>query len=61
MPVFRIENEEGLWLTDMSLSTPTWQAGDAIYRGRDTLEVLEVRPGEEKTTLVVKGPVGMGD
>jgi hypothetical protein len=55
MPTYRIEDEQGQWLTDMALSQPSWQAGDAIYRGRDSLEVLEVRHGDEKTTLVVKG------
>ena len=35
MPVFRIENEQGQWLTDMALSMQSWKAGDCIYHGRD--------------------------
>ena len=55
MPVFRIENEQGQWLTDMALSMQSWKAGDCIYHGRDRVEVIEVRQSAEKTTLVVKG------
>ena len=55
MPTFRIENEQGQWLTDIALNEPSWKPGDAIYRGRDTLEVVDVRHDREKTTLVVKG------
>jgi hypothetical protein len=63
MPVFRIENEHGEWLTDMALSVPSWKPGDAIYRGPgDTLEVVDVRNDDEKrTTLVVKGQAVLGD
>jgi len=39
----------------MALSQPSWKARDAIYRGRDTLEVIEVRHDDERTTLVVEG------
>ena len=55
MPTFRIENEQGQWLTDMALSVHIWKAGDCIYQGRERIEVLEVRESAEKTTLVVKG------
>jgi hypothetical protein len=38
----------------MRLSVPNWRPGDRIPRGRDTLEVVEVRYEQEETTLVVK-------
>jgi hypothetical protein len=55
MPTFRLEDEQGRWLTDMRLNAPPWKPGDRIPRGRDTLEVVEVRVGEGQVTLVVKG------
>ena len=55
MPVFRIEKEQGQWLTDMRLNGENWKAGDCIYHGRDRIEVLAVRESGERTTLVVKG------
>jgi hypothetical protein len=61
MPVYRIENEQGQWLTDMALSAPNWKPGDTIYQGRDRITVVDVRAGEEKTTLVVDGPVLISD
>ena len=61
MPIFRIENELGQWLTDMALSQPSWKAGDSIYRGRDTLRVVEVRYSEDETTLVIEGHDVLGD
>jgi hypothetical protein len=54
MPTFRLEDEQGRWLTDMRLNAPNWKPGDRIPRGRDTLEVVEVRAGEDQVTLVVK-------
>jgi hypothetical protein len=54
MPTFRLEDEEGRWLADMRLNAPTWKPGDRIPRGRDTLEVVEVRAGDDQVTLVVK-------
>ena len=39
----------------MTLSAWVWEAGDSIYRGGDKLDVLEVRPGGDKLTIVVKG------
>jgi hypothetical protein len=39
---------------------PDWKQGDRIPRGRETLEVIEVRPGE-KVTLVVRGHVQESD
>jgi hypothetical protein len=39
----------------MLLNAPVWKRGDRIPRGRDTLEVVEVRHGGELVTLVVKG------
>jgi hypothetical protein len=54
MPTFRLEDEQGRWLTNIQLNAPAWKAGDRIPRGRDTLEVVEARHGEPGT-LVVKG------
>ena len=56
MPTFRIEDEEGRWLTDMRLNAPNWKPGDRILHGHDTLQVVEVRdaPGAEKPVLVVR-------
>jgi hypothetical protein len=45
VPTHRIENEQGQCLTNMSISSPKWKPGDRIPRGRDTIEVVEVRPG----------------
>ena len=55
MPTFRLEDEQGRWLADVRLNAPTWNPGDRIPRGRDTLEVIDVRHKPEGTTLVVKG------
>jgi hypothetical protein len=55
MPTFRLEDEQGRWLTTMQLNAPAWKPGDRIARGRDALEVVEVRTGDEPATLVVKG------
>ena len=54
MPTFRLETERGEWLTDMRLGSHTWKPGDWIPRGRDTLEVVEVRERGDSVTLVVK-------
>jgi hypothetical protein len=54
MPTFRIEDEQGRWLTDMRLNAPNWKPGDRIPRGRDTLEVVEVRVADDQLTLVVR-------
>jgi hypothetical protein len=43
MPMFRIEDEHGQWLTNLRLGPPDWKPGDRISRGTDTLEVIEVR------------------
>jgi hypothetical protein len=43
MPTFRLEDEQGRWLTDMRLNAPAWKPGDLIPRGRDTLESSRVR------------------
>jgi hypothetical protein len=57
MPTFRLENEQGQWLTDVRLSTHTWKPGDRISRGIDTLEVVQVRNrGEEEPVTLVVGP-----
>jgi hypothetical protein len=54
VPTFKIVNEDGEWQSDLRLSAPDWKAGDRIPRGRDFLEVVDVRPGAEKTVLVVR-------
>jgi hypothetical protein len=56
MPTFRLENEQGQWLTDARLAAHDWKPGDRIPRGRDTLEVADVRAGrgDEFVTLVVR-------
>jgi hypothetical protein len=54
MPTFRLEDEQGRWLTNMQLNAPAWKSGDTIPRGRDSLEVVEVRVEEELVTLIVK-------
>ena len=53
MPTFRLENEQGQWLTDMRLGPAVWKPGDRIPRGHDTLEVVEVRAEHDGVTLVV--------
>jgi hypothetical protein len=55
MPVFRIENEQGQWVTDIALNGRNWKAGDCIHQGRDTIEVVAVHESAGRTTLVVKG------
>jgi hypothetical protein len=55
MATFRLEDEQGRWLTDMRLNEPAWKPGDRFPRGRDTLEVVEVRYDSEPPKLVVKG------
>jgi hypothetical protein len=57
MPTFRLEDEQDRWLTDMRLNAPNWEPGDRIPRGRDTLEVVAVRYGDDEVVLVVK-PAG---
>lgn len=53
MPTYRLEDEQGQWLTDTRLDGFNWKPGDVIYRGRDALEVVDVRPHGDKTALVV--------
>ncbi len=59
MPTFRLENEQGQWLTDARLGAHDWKPGDRIPRGRDTFEVVDVRAGggDEHVTLVVRPTV----
>jgi hypothetical protein len=38
----------------MQLNATAWEPGDRIPRGRDTLEVAEVRASDEPTTFVVR-------
>jgi hypothetical protein len=32
MPTFRLEDEQGWWLTNMQLNAPAWKPGDRIPR-----------------------------
>ena len=61
MPTFRLENEQGKWLSDAKLGSHEWKPGDRIPRGRDTLEVVDVRGGAEGeyVTLIVKPTSGI--
>jgi hypothetical protein len=47
-------SKQDRWLTDMQMKAPAWKPGDRIQRGRDTLEVVDVRDTAERVTLVVK-------
>jgi hypothetical protein len=65
MPTSRLEDEQGQWLTNIQLNAPAWKPGDRIPRGRDSLEVLEVRYEDDPATLVVRSlshtcPTGRG-
>jgi hypothetical protein len=53
-PVFKLEAEDGTWLTDVRLGPPNWKPGDRIPRGKDTLEVVRVRHDDERDVLVVR-------
>ena len=57
MPTFRLEDEQGQWLTDARLAAHDWSSGDRIPQGQDTLEVIDVRGGQddEFVTVVVRG------
>jgi hypothetical protein len=54
VPVFKLETEDGTWLSDVRLSAPSWEPGDRILRGRDTLEVVRVRRDDERDVLIVR-------
>jgi hypothetical protein len=55
MPVFKLEAEDGTWLSDVRLGPPDRKPGDRILRGRDdTLEVVRVRHDDERDVLVVR-------
>jgi hypothetical protein len=58
VPVFKLEAEDGTWLTDVRLGPPDWKPGDRIPHGKDTLEVVEVRDETDKRVLVVRGRDG---
>jgi hypothetical protein len=60
MPTLRLENEQGQWLTDARLGAHDWKPGDRIPRGRDTLEVVDVRAARDDgiVTLVVRSTSG---
>ena len=52
MPVFKLEAEDGTWLSGARLGPPGWKPGGRIPRGRDALEVVSVR--HERVVLVVR-------
>jgi hypothetical protein len=52
--VFKLEAEDGTWLSDLRLGPPNWKPGDRIPRGTDTLEVVRVRGDDERYVLVVR-------
>ena len=52
--MFKLEAEDGTWLTDVRLGPPNWKPGDRIPRGKDTLEVVRVRRDDERDVLVVR-------
>jgi hypothetical protein len=58
VPVFKLEAEDGTWLSDVRLSAPDWKPGDRIPRGSDTLEVVRVRHDDERDVLVVRSGQG---
>jgi hypothetical protein len=43
MPMFKLVNEDGVWLEDARLGVADWKPGDRIAQGRESLEVVEVR------------------
>ena len=49
-------------MTNLRLGVPDWKRGDRIWRGRDTLEVVEVRAADDLPVLVVRsGRVPISD
>jgi hypothetical protein len=52
--VFKLEAEDGTWLSDVRLGPHSWKPGDRIPRGTDTLEVIRVRHDDERDVLVVR-------
>jgi hypothetical protein len=54
VPVFKLEAEDGTWLTEIRLGPPNRKPGDRIPRGDDTLEVDRVRYDDERDLLVVR-------
>jgi hypothetical protein len=52
--VFKLEAEDGTWLTNIRLGVPNSKPGDRIPRGNDTLEVVRVRHDDERDVLVVR-------
>jgi len=61
VPTFRLENEQGQWLTNIRFSNASWKPGDRISRGRDALEVVAVRETPNGVTLVSERRVPKSD
>jgi hypothetical protein len=54
--LFRLEHEDGTPVDPPTLqaSRPDWKAGDAIYFGRKTLRVVDVRdPDTDRAPILV--------
>jgi hypothetical protein len=58
MPMFKLVNEDGVWLEDARLGVADWKPGDRIAQGRESLEVVEVRADAETPVLVVRSGRG---
>jgi hypothetical protein len=54
VPVFKLETEDGTWLSDIHLGRASWKPGDRIPRGHHTLEVVRIRHDDERDLLVVR-------
>jgi hypothetical protein len=54
VPVFKLEAEDGTWLSDIRLGPPNWKPGDRIPRGNEMLEVASVRDDDGRDVLVVR-------
>jgi hypothetical protein len=54
MPVFKLEAEDGTWLSDGRLDPPDWKPGDRIPSGNETREVVRARHDDERDVLVVR-------
>ena len=52
--MFKLEAEDGTWLTNIRLGVPNSKPGDRIPRGNDTLEVVRVRHDDERDVLIVR-------
>jgi hypothetical protein len=54
VPVFKLEAEDGTWLSDVRLSAPDWKLGDRIPRGKDMLDLERVAASRDAVGLVAR-------